>query len=419
MRIQEGLDFIYCGGLDIGFVAAAACGVALRGSVGEAGGEDLLGVGVGGEELFRPLDGDFLGETTLGELVAYPHDVFVVTAGRKQDAVLCQLGCNEGVVVGLDAAQLLVLFALSGVGGGFFGYLFCSEGDSFGFGAEEDIRVMGKTAQAGDVLALVVCLDAKESLIVGVAGEKRRLIKRRVKSGERRILLLFCLSLCFLWEFILVDDTQAVAADSRIAHQRMRVGDNLLFQLLKLFCCTRICTDRAFYSRTRICTNRASLVILTGWSNRFREIRGVRVRIISERIRVRLKDMIEIHEAQSCEPLDILLTLSALKDAGYGEELALGLEGLAAGLAIRSCERLQLFIASDEVGYSFKRTWKRELGGHVFENANVHILSHCYLVDMNCGGEDTKIRMKLVPRRNRLYMPVLIGVYGMFGRGIF
>ena len=92
MRIQEGLDFIYRGGLGVGFRAGAACGIAFRGGVGEAGGEDLLGVGVCGELLLRPLDGYFLGKATLGELVAYSHDVLIVAAGGKLDVGFRQLG---------------------------------------------------------------------------------------------------------------------------------------------------------------------------------------------------------------------------------------------------------------------------------------------------------------------------------------
>ena len=38
---------------------------------------------------------------------------------------------------------------------------------------------------------------------------------------------------------------------------------------------------------------------------------------------------------------------------------------------------------------------------------------------MNFGGKNIKIRMKLVPQRNRGQIPVFIGVCGMFGWGIF
>ena len=34
---------------------------------------------------------------------------------------------------------------------------------------------------------------------------------------------------------------------------------------------------------------------------------------------------------------------------------------------------------------------------------------------MNFGGKNTKIRMKIVPQRNQVQMPVFIGVCGMFG----
>ena len=328
MRIQEGLDFIYCGGLGVGFGAAAACGIAFRGGVGEAGGEDLLGVGVGGELLLRPLDGYLLGEATLGELVAYSHDVVVVAARGKLDVGFRQLGGYEGVVVRLDAAQLLVLLALFGVGGGFLGDFFHGEGDGFGFGTEEDFGVVGKSAQTCDVLALGIGLDAEKSLVIGVASEERLLVERRTKSD---ILLL-----CFLWQFIFVDDSQAVAADRGVAHQRMRVGDDFRLQI--------------------------------------REIRE---------IRVRLKDMIEIHKAQSCETLDVLLSLSSLESTCHGKELTLGLECLAASLAIGGGECLELLIGSDEVGYSFKQAWKWELGGHVFENANVHLFQ-CFMLSVQC-----------------------------------
>ena len=303
MGIQEGLDFIYCGGLGVGF-AATACGVAFWGGVGEAGGEDLLGVGVGGELLLCPLDGYFLGEAALGELVAHSHDVFVVAARGKLDVVLCQLRGYEGVVVGLNAAQLLVLLALLGVGGGLLGDFFHREGDGFGFGTEEDFGVVGKSAQSSNVLALRVCLDAKESLVVGVASEKSLLVK-------------FIGILCKL---ILIDDTQAVAANGGVAHQCVRVGGDFLLQLLTYH------------------------------------------------------DMVEIYEAQSCKSLDVLLPLAALEGAGDGEELALGLEGLATCLAVGGCECFELLIGADEVGYSFKQARKRELGGHVFENTNVHLL---------------------------------------------
>ena len=121
-------------------------------------------------------------------------------------------------------------------------------------------------------------------------------------------------------QIITIDNTQAVAADCGVAHKRMRVSDYLRLQLLT-YC-----------------------------------------------------DMVEIYEAQSCECLDVLLSLASLEGAGDGEELAFGLEGLAASLAIGGGECLELLIGSDEVCHSFKQARKRELGGHVFENANVHLL---------------------------------------------
>ena len=317
MGIQEGLDFIYCGGLGVGFGAGAASCVAFRGGVGEAGGEDLLGVGVGGELLLRPLDGYLLGKTALGEFVAHSHDVVVVAAGGKLDVVLCQLGGDEGVVVGLDAAQLFILLALFGVGSGFLGDFFHGEGDGFGFGTEEDFGVVGKSAQASDVLALGIGLDAKKSLVVGVASEKGLLIK-------------FIGILCKL---ILVDDSQTIATDCGVAHQRMRVGDNLRLQFI-------------YNQRRRFFTLHSSFFT---------------------------QNVVEIHEAQSCKPFDVLLSLASLEGTSHGEERAFGLEGLAASLAIGGGECLDFLIAANEVGYSFKQARKRELGGHVFENTNVHI----------------------------------------------
>ena len=333
MGIQEGLDFIYCGGLGVGFGVGAACGVALWRGVGEAGGEDLLGVGIGGELLLRPLDGYLLGESALGELVAHSHDVVVVAARGKLDVVFRQLGGYEGVVVGLDAVQLLVFLALFGVGGGFLGDFFHGEGDGFGFGTKENFWVVSKSAQTSDVLALGIGLDAEKSLVVGVASEKRLLIKGRTKSD---ILLL-----CFLWQLILVNDSQAIAADCGVAHQRMRVGVDLCLECGEVFCSPLF----------RLPHRGRDLVSLGGG----------------------LVDVVEVHKAQSCELLDVLLSLASLEGTCHGEERTLGLECLAASLAIGGGESLDFLIGSDEVGYSFKQARKRKLGGHVFENTNVHI----------------------------------------------
>ena len=348
MGIQKGLDFIYCGGFSVGFGAAAARGIAPRGGVGEAGGEDLLGVGIGGELLLRPLDGYLLGESALGKLVAYSHDVIVVAARGKLDVVFRQLGGYEGVVVGLDAAHLLVLFALFGVGGGFLGDFFHGEGDGFGFGTKEDFGVVGKSAQTSDVLALGIGLDAKKSLVIGVACEEGGLIEGRVKSEERRILLLFCLRCCFLCQFVLVDDTQAVAADGSVTHQCMRVGDDFRLQILQNL--SRVfAVELAFPLVAERCFFTLHSSFFTFY------------------------DVVEIHKAQSCKPFDVLLSLSSLESTCHGKERAFGLEGLAACLAIRGGECLDFLIGSDEVGYSFKQARKRKLGGHVFENTNVHI----------------------------------------------
>ena len=135
-------------------------------------------------------------------------------------------------------------------------------------------------------------------------------------------------------QIITIDDTQTVAADGGVAHQCMRVGDYLLFQILKTI---------GFF------TLRSSLFT---------------------------QNVVEVHEAQSCKPLDVFLSLASLEDAGDGKELAFGLERLAASLAIGGGECLEFLIGADEVGYSLKQARKRKLGGHVFENANVHILSH-------------------------------------------
>ena len=88
---------------------------------------------------------------------------------------------------------------------------------------------------------------------------------------------------------------------------------------------------------------------------------------------MRLNDMIEIHKAQSCEPLDVLLSLSAFESTRHGKERALGLEGFTACLAIGGSESLDFLIGVDEICYSFKQARKRELGGHVLENADIHI----------------------------------------------
>ena len=324
MGIQKGLDFIYCGGFGVGFGAAATCGVALWRGVGEAGGEDLFGVGIGGELLLRPLDGYLLGKAALGELVAYSHDVVVVTARGKLDVVFCQLRGNEGVVVGLDAAQLLVLLVLFGVGGGFLGDFFHGEGDGLGFGTKEDFGVVGKTAQTSDVLALGIGLDAKKSLVIGVTCEEGGLIEGRVKSEERRILLLFCLRCCFLCQFVLVDDTQAISADGGIAHQRMMVSDDFRLQILQNL--SRVfAVELAFPLVAERCFFTLHSSFFTFY------------------------DVVEIHKAQSCKPFDVLLSLSSLESTCHGKERAFGLEGLAASLAIGGGECLDFRVTCKSV----------------------------------------------------------------------
>ena len=89
---------------------------------------------------------------------------------------------------------------------------------------------MGKAAQPGDVLALHIRLGTKKFLVIGIAGIER--------------LLIVCLELLHLFlilgnsgklrgNLIGEDNTQSVAAHCDIAHQRMRVGNDLRLQLMQ------------------------------------------------------------------------------------------------------------------------------------------------------------------------------------------
>ena len=126
----------------------------------KAGVEYLLGVIIGCKELLRPSDGYLLGKSPLSYLIAHSHHVLVVAARLKLDACLGQLGRNEGVIICLYALHLFVFLALLGVGGGSSGYLLGGKHLYFAEGAQEYFWVVGKSAQAGDVLALRVGLDA-------------------------------------------------------------------------------------------------------------------------------------------------------------------------------------------------------------------------------------------------------------------
>ena len=135
-------------------------------------------------------------------------------------------------------------------------------------------------------------------------------------------------------QIITIDNSQTIAANRGVAHQRMRVGDNLRLQFI-------------YNQRRRFFTLHSSFFTYY---------------------------VVEIHEAQSCKPFDVLLSLASLESTCHGKEWAFGLERLAACLAIGGGESLDFLIAANEVGYSFKQARKRELGGHVFENANVHLI---------------------------------------------
>ena len=99
---------------------------------------------------------------------------------------------------------------------------------------------MGKTAQSGDVLALHICFGAQEFLVIGIAGIEGLLV---VCLELLHLILILGNSRKLRGYLIGEDNTESVAAHRDIAHQRMRVGDDLCLQLLEgsgisFICCT-------------------------------------------------------------------------------------------------------------------------------------------------------------------------------------
>ena len=89
MTIQERLDFFDRCSLRVASVAATFSTVAIRRSVGEAGGDDLLRVGIVlPEDTVRPSYGCLLGKSAFGKFVAHAHHIIVVTAATEHDIVL-------------------------------------------------------------------------------------------------------------------------------------------------------------------------------------------------------------------------------------------------------------------------------------------------------------------------------------------
>ena len=361
MTVKERFYLLDRGSLHIASVAATASSSLLSvwRSVGEAGVDDLPGVGiVPSEPLDGPFEGSLLREAALGEAVAHPHHIFVMAPTLKHDIGFRQLGRNERVEVGLDALQLLVFLALLGIGGGCRGDFFGSEGHRLRLGAEEHLGVVGKTAQSGEVLALYVGLAAEQPFVVGIAGIEGLLIVCTLFLSHRRVFVFshrlhrftrilqlrgnsvichifvrnfICAHLCNLWEsFILEDDAQSVAAHGGVAHHRVRVGDDLRLHFTE--------------SLINICA----------------------IRVVCG------KYMVEVDERESRQTADVLFSLASLEADGNGEERTLVLETLAAGLAVGLGEGGYLLIAADEVGHSFEKTRQGEFAGHVFENAYVH-----------------------------------------------
>ena len=268
-----------------------------------------------------------------------------MTSTLKLDIGFRQLGRNESVEVSLYALHLLVLLALLGMDGSSGGDFFRRERHDFGFRAKEHFGVVGKTAQSCQVLALHIRLHSEQLLVVGVAGIEGLLIvcahglkiydsRRRIFIFSHRlhrctqILLLrgnspelsssfvrnfICANLCNLWEtFILEDDTQTVATDGGIAHQRMRVSNNLRLKLTKCLGIIR------------------AICVICG------------------------RNMVEVYQRESRQSRDVLLALTALEEARHGKERTLALESLAARLAIRQGEGSQLLVIAHEIGDTVK-----------------------------------------------------------------
>ena len=327
MTIQERLDFLDRCSFAVTSVAASSL-PSVRRSVGEAGVDDLLRVGIVLSELLhRPSEGDLLRKSAFGKLVADSHHIIVMTAATELDFGFRQLGRNEGVEVGLDALYLLVFLALLGIGSSGGGDFFRRERNDLGFRSEKNVGVVGKTAQSGDVLALHIRLGSQKFLVIGIAGIKRLLV---VCLELLHFFLILGNSRKLRGYLIGEDNTESVAAHRDVAHQRMRIGNDLRLQLTK--------------SIGIIC----AIYAICG------------------------ENMVEVHERHTRELSDVASALSSLEEARHSKELAFVFESLTTGLAIRPGEYSQLLIATDEVGDSFKKPRQGQLAGHVMENAYVH-----------------------------------------------
>ena len=203
---------------------------------------------------------------------------------------------------------------------------------------------MGKTAQSGDVLALHICFGSQEFLVIGIAGIEGLLI---VCLELLHLILILGNSRKLRGYLIGEDDTESVAAHRDVAHQRMRVGDDLCLQFLE-----------------------GCGISLSGCA-------------------VCGENMIEVHERHPRELSDVASALSSLEEARHSKELAFVFESLATGLSIRPGEYSQLLIGSNEVGDSFKKPRQGQLAGHVMENTYFHnyqslvVYNHQLLVVLN------------------------------------
>ena len=226
MTIEERLYLVHRGNLSVSSTSSLP---SVRRSVGEAGGDDLLRVGIVLPELLhRPSEGDLLRKTAFGKFIADTHHIIVMTTTTEHDIVLRQLRRNEGVEVGLDALHLLVFLALLGIGSRGSGNLFRRERNDLGFRSEKNVGVVGKTAQSGDVLALHICLGTQKFLVIGITGIKGLLI---VCLELLHLFLILGNSRKLRGNLIGEDDTKSVAAHRDIAHQCVRVGNDLCLQL--------------------------------------------------------------------------------------------------------------------------------------------------------------------------------------------